>query len=134
MRKILLVEDDPKVARAMQVRLKHSGYTVILASDVPQAMMLARKQDPDVAVLDISLPGGNGIQLAQNLQDLFDDRLLPVVFVTASKEERLKEEASQLHATAFLEKPFAANKLLEAIDTALMGDSEEMRVAYAVPV
>lgn len=134
MEKILLVEDDPKVAKAMQLRLKHSGYTVVLACDVPQAMMMARKHEPDVAVLDISLPGGNGIQLAENLQGLFDSRVLPVIFVTASKEERLKEKAGQLQATAFLEKPFAANKLLEAIDKALLGDREEMRVAYAVPV
>lgn len=134
MNKLLLVEDDPKIARAMKTRLKHSGYTVHAAHDVPNAMMLARKHEPDVAVLDISLPGGNGIQLARNLQDLFDDKVLPIIFVTASKEECMKEEASRLHATAFLEKPFAAKNLLEAIDTALLGNSAEMEVSHAIRI
>ena len=128
---LLLVEDDPKIARAMKVRLKHSGHTVRVANDVPTALMIARKNPPDVAILDISLPGGNGIQLARNLQEIVEDRILPVIFITASKEQCLKEEASRLDASAFLEKPFAAKNLLAAIDDALIGKKHDMDVCQA---
>ena len=134
MTEILLVEDDPKIARAMRARLKHSGFTVRVASDAPSALMQARKHEPDVALLDISLPGGNGIEVARKLQDLICDKELPIIFITASKEECLKEEANRVGAAAFLEKPFSAKKLLSMIDSALIGSANEMEVATAIRI
>jgi DNA-binding response OmpR family regulator len=119
MKTILLVEDDRRIAMAMTVRLKSSGFAVITAHDVPNALMMARKHSPDLALLDIGLPGGNGFHVADGLRQVCS-RHVPVVFITASKKDGLREEAKRLGATALLEKPFKASQLLETIDAALL--------------
>jgi CheY-like chemotaxis protein len=81
--------------------------------------MLARKHDPDLALLDIGLPGGDGFRVAECLRDV-SPRRVPVVFVTASKKDGLREQAKKAGASAFLEKPFKASALLAAIDSALL--------------
>lgn len=120
MKTILLVEDDKKIALAMATRLKSSGFSVVVAHDVPNGLMLARKHDPDVALLDIGLPGGDGFRIAECLRDQVCMRRVPVVFVTASKKDGLRERAVKAGASAFLEKPFKASALLAAIDSALL--------------
>ncbi len=120
MKTILLVEDDKKIALAMATRLKSSGFSVVVAHDVPTGLMLARKHDPDVALLDIGLPGGDGFRIAECLRDQICTRRVPVVFVTASKKDGLRERAVKAGASAFLEKPFKASALLAAIDSALL--------------
>lgn len=131
MKTILIVEDNPKIAKAVGARLKHHGYAVKIASDAPSALMEARKQEPDIAILDISIPGGNGIDVAENLKLNICERDLPVIFITASKDPALKKRASQVQAAAFLEKPFSAQQLVAAIDSALLAPNTEMQVAAA---
>lgn len=131
MKTILIVEDDEKIARAVSARLKHHGFAVHVANDAPTALMQARKHAPDVAILDISIPGGNGLDVARNLQERVCERSLPVIFITASKDDQLKEKASEMRASAFLEKPFSAKDLVAAIDNALLHPGGEMRVAEA---
>lgn len=128
---ILIVEDDSKIAHAMSVRLKSLGYSVRVAADAPSALIQARKHSPDLVLLDISLPGGNGFTVAQNLEEHICDRRIPIIFVTASKQEELKKRASELGASAFLEKPFSARHLAEAIDHALMQTRGPMEVRKA---
>lgn len=131
MKTILIVEDNPKIAKAIGARLKYHGYAVRIASDAPSALIQARKHEPDVAILDISIPGGNGLDVAENLQLNVCEKTLPVIFITASKDPALKERASKLHASAFLEKPFSAQQLVAAIDNALLLPHAEMQVAAA---
>lgn len=131
MKTILVVEDNPKIAKAIGARLKHHGFAVRIAYDAPSAVMLARKHEPDVAILDISIPGGNGLDLAENLKINICERDLPIIFVTANKDPVIKSRAEMLHAAAFLEKPFSAKQLVDAIDHALLAPQAEMTVAEA---
>lgn len=131
MQTILIVEDNPKIAKAVAARLKHHGYAVKIACDAPSALMQARKHEPDVAILDISIPGGNGIDVAENLKLNICEKELPVIFITASKDPALKERASEIHAAAFLEKPFSAQQLVSAIEGALLAPNAEMQFAAA---
>lgn len=131
MKTILIVEDNPKIAKAVGARLKHHGYAVKIACDAPSALMQARKQEPDVAILDISIPGGNGLDVAENLKLNICEKDLPVIFITASKDPTLKQRASKIHAAAFLEKPFSAQQLVAAIDNALLAPTAEMQVSAA---
>lgn len=131
MKTILIVEDNPKIAKAVGARLKHHGFAVRIANDAPSALMQARKQEPDIAILDISIPGGNGIDVAENLKLNICDKDIPVIFITASKDPELKIRANNVHAAAFLEKPFSAQQLLSAIDNALLSPNAEMEVATA---
>jgi CheY-like chemotaxis protein len=117
---ILVVEDDSKISLAMSMRLKSVGYNVVTAQDVPSALMVARKEEPDLALLDISIPGGDGFVVAERLRDKILVKHVPIVFITASKQDGLREKAKKLGAAAFLEKPFKASQLLQAIDDAMI--------------
>jgi len=113
MERILIVEDDPSIAKGLGVRLKASGYEVTIATDALTALSAARQTQPDLALLDISLPAGNGFTVAQRIFDLMPTTT-PVIFLTASKESGLRQEAARLGA-AFFEKPYDADQLLAAI-------------------
>jgi DNA-binding response OmpR family regulator len=116
MKTILVVEDDEIIAKAMNIRLRKMGYNVVVASDAVYAMDRAIKYSPDVAVLDINLPGGSGFVVAERMMSTAETAEIPVVFVTASKREDFRLEASNLGINEFLEKPFQPSELIEAIE------------------
>ena len=119
MKKILIVEDDPKISLALSVRLKAQGYEVSTADNAISATSAASKAQPDLLLLDISMPGGNGFMAVELLQrnDITAD--IPFIFLTASKQPGLREKALELGASAFFEKPYDAEQLLAAVEQAL---------------
>lgn len=119
MKTVLLVEDDKKISLALGIRLKAMGYGVVCASDAVTAISQARKEPPDVVLLDINMPGGDGFIVAERLQQLVQTSTAPIIFITASKEPGLRERAQAVGAVRFLEKPFGATELADAIETAL---------------
>lgn len=119
MKTVLLIEDDQKITLAMGIRLKAMGYEVASAADAVTAIAQARKCSPDVVLIDINLPGGDGFLVAERLQSLMQTSATPVIFITASKQEGLRERAKQMGAVAFLEKPFDATQLADAIEMSL---------------
>lgn len=121
MKTVLLIEDDQKITLAMGVRLKAMGYEVATAADAVSAAAQARKCKPDVVIIDINLPGGDGFMVAQRLQALLQTAATPIIFITASKQPGLRERAEELGAVAFLEKPFDATQLADAIEMSLYG-------------
>jgi len=116
---ILMVEDDAKIVLAFGVRLKAMGYTVFTASDAVSAIAQVRKCKPDLVLLDISLPGGDGFLVTERMRILQQSRSTPIIFITASKRPDLRERAMRLGAAGFLEKPFDAQQLAHAIETVL---------------
>ena len=132
MKTVLLVEDDKKVALALGIRLKAMGYAVVTASDAVSAVSQARKSEPDVVLLDINLPGGDGFLVAQRLQQLVQTAASPIIFITASKRSELKRKAKELGAVRFLEKPFDATLLADAIETAFTAEQRWEAVPGAV--
>ena len=118
MKKILIVEDDPNIAKALAVRLTSTGYEVTVAPDAMLGLSSAIKTQPDLTLLDISLPAGNGFQVADRIQAILP-QTTPFIFVTASKQPGLRERAKELGAADFFEKPYEAEDLLAAIKTAL---------------
>jgi CheY-like chemotaxis protein len=124
MKSVLLVDDDSNVLLTIGVRLKSMGYTVYTAKDAVSAVSAVVKNAPDVVVLDISLPAGDGFLVAGRLQNLVVSAATPLIFITASENPRLRERAMKLGAAAFLTKPFGATTLADAIESALApGDS-----------
>lgn len=124
MKTLLLVEDDSRIALALHIRLKAAGYDVHKAPDAVHAMAQAVRHTPDVVVLDINLPGGNGFMVAARLRATEDLANVPIVFITASKTPGLHEKAAAVGAVALIEKPFSAAQLLEAIELATSGGSD----------
>ena len=122
--RILVVEDDTTIAQALKIRLMHEGYDVVVAHDAITAVNVARDSGPDVALLDINMPGGTGFVVAERI-----DRALPgvsKVFITASKEPGLRQQAMDAGASAFVEKPFTSEDLKTAIDAALSPEPPEL--------
>ncbi len=130
MRTILVVEDNPKIAKAISARLKHVGFAVKTASDAPSALMMARQREPDLAIIDISIPGGTGLDVATNLRDHVCETELPVIFITASKDAEIRTRAQKFKEAVLLSKPFTAKQLVDAIETVLFsGDPEAQLLA-----
>ncbi len=119
MKKILIVEDDKKIALALQVRLKANGYEVWAAYDAIEGASLARTVKPDLILLDISMPGGNGYQLADSVEHMPETKGTPIIFVTASKNPDLVQKVLDLGAVGLYEKPFDMERLLRTIENEL---------------
>jgi CheY-like chemotaxis protein len=119
MKSVLLVDDDNTILLGTGVRLKSMGYTVYTAKDAVSAVAAVVKNHPDVVVLDLSLPAGDGFLVANRLQNLVASAATPVIFITASENPVLRERALNFGAAAFLTKPFDATALADAIESAL---------------
>lgn len=116
-KKVFIVEDDKKIAMAMGIRIKAFGYDVGTAYDAITAVRAAREYKPDLILLDISMPGGDGFSLAKKFQNLMHTAGVPIIFITASKKPGLKERAEELGAAGFFEKPYDADKLVSTISS-----------------
>ena len=117
MKKILVVEDDQKIAMALVIRLKGNGYNASIAPDAITGASQARAIKPDLILLDISLPGGNGFQLAETFLRMPETNGTPVIFITASRNPELMQKVIELGAVGLFEKPFDVEKLLGCIDS-----------------
>jgi DNA-binding response OmpR family regulator len=123
--KILVVEDDKNIALALAVRLRAAGYDVITAPDAVLAVSLALKHRPDLILLDLLMPGGNGFLVAERIQDLEAMLGVPCIFLTASKQPGLREQARRLGAAGFFEKPYNAGALLATIRETLEAPADD---------
>ena len=130
--KILIVEDDHNVAMALAIRFKHAGYEVTIAPDALSAVGSALKVQPDLVLLDISLPAGNGFMVAERVRALLP-RATPMIFLTASRKPGLRQQALALGAAAFFQKPYDAEDLLAAAQLALAeSPADEERRVYVL--
>jgi DNA-binding response OmpR family regulator len=114
--KILIVEDDAVCARMLMGVLRRRGYAVVAASDGVQAMRVARIERPDVILLDIGLPGGDGLVTLTRLRNLSETALTPVVISTSRPASEIEGKARELGADEFLSKPVEPDLLTDAID------------------
>lgn len=111
---ILVVDDHTPILHALKLRLKNANYRVEIAHDCVSGAMKAREISPDIAVLDINLPGGSGFELANRI-DSICDKTVRKIFITASRDEEFRKNAKKCGAVEFLEKPFTSDTLFDAI-------------------
>jgi DNA-binding response OmpR family regulator len=119
MKTILIVEDDQKIALALQVRLKANRYGVSIASDAIQGATVGRTVKPDLILLDLSMPAGNGFELAETFHKMAETKNAPIIIITASKSPELLQQVMDLGAVGLFEKPFDTEKLLYSIEREL---------------
>ncbi len=119
MKNILIVEDDSKIVAALEIRFQAAGYATLSAGDAALGLSKAVQHRPNLIVLDISLPAGDGLQLAKKLKSLPETRNTPFLFVTANKDPDLRAQAMDLGAAGLFEKPYNAEELLAVIGHAL---------------
>ncbi|WP_126626611.1 response regulator transcription factor [Dictyobacter alpinus] len=127
MRKILVVDDEAVLIEAIAYNLEQSGYLVVTAMDGMSALDIARKESPDLIVLDIMLPGMDGLEVCRQLRR--DDRTatVPIIMLTAKGEEIDKVVGLEVGADDYVTKPFGRRELLARVRALLR------RVDYPAP-
>jgi DNA-binding response OmpR family regulator len=115
-RTILVVDDEPEIVRLVRDYLEHSGFAVVTAGDGPSALRAARMQRPDLVVLDLGLPGIDGLDVTRALRH---DGSVPIVMLTARGEESDKLVGLELGADDYLTKPFSPKELVARVRAVL---------------
>jgi len=115
-RKILVVDDDRKIVDLIRLYLEKDGYTVIIAHDGLEALTLARRQRPDLVLLDLMLPGMDGLSVCRILQAESD---MPVIMLTARTTDGDKLVGLELGADDYITKPFNLREVVARVRTVL---------------
>jgi len=117
--KILIIDDDQELLQGLRIRLQSYGFDVQLASDALLAVHLALKNKPDLIILDIGLPGGDGYMTMTRMRSHMPLAHIPIIIITAADASTHQDRALKSGADAFFQKPIDNHQLLAAINSAL---------------
>ncbi|MGA9353737.1 MAG: response regulator [Terriglobales bacterium] len=122
--KILIVDDDSDLRQALRLRLRANHYDTVNAVDGYSAIAQAYKEQPDLIILDLGLPAGDGFVVLDRLQS--DDKLstIPVIVLTARDPHSTEQAVLDAGATSFFQKPADNAELLEIIRATLMHNAD----------
>ena len=130
--KVLVVDDEQQVRELLGKFLKKEGYEVVLASNGEEAVELTRKESPQVILLDLKLPGIDGIETCRRLKMEDSTRFIPIIMITAYSDNKM--EAIDAGADDFINKPFDLVELSVRVKSILrvryLTDELERVVAY----
>jgi len=115
-KKILVVDDEAAMLQTLRYNLERSGYTVCTASDGRGAVALAEREQPDLIVLDVMLPGLDGIEVCREIRKTSS---VPIIMLTAKDQEIDKVLALELGADDYVTKPFALHEFLARVKARL---------------
>ncbi len=113
---ILVVEDEVSIRNVAQVYLEQADYRVIIADNGPAALDIARRQQPDLIILDLNLPGMDGMEVAARLRQESD---VYILMLTARTEEADRVAGLRIGADDYLTKPFSPNELVARVQAIL---------------
>lgn len=117
--KILVVDDDPDLVRALRLRLRANDYEIATAGDGYTAIATAHRERPDLIVLDLGLPAGDGFVVLDRLQNSDTLSGVPVIVLSARDPENNEARALKAGAAAFFQKPADNEELLDVIRVSL---------------
>lgn len=122
--KILVVDDDPVIVKAMSMKLAPAGYEVFSAADGSAAIAAARKEKPDLILLDVNFPNDiglswDGFQIIAWLQRVDEAKKTPVIVISGGDAAKFKNRALQSGAIAYFQKPVNNDELLALIKDTL---------------
>jgi DNA-binding response OmpR family regulator len=129
-KKILVVDDDPDVRLGLQLRLNANHYDVICAADGVASIAEARKHMPDLVILDLGLPAGDGFSVLERLKANEKLSSIPVIVLSGRDRVGNRERALKAGAMTFLQKPIANEKLLAVIRLTLEAENHTPSVVY----
>ena len=128
--KILIIEDDRDVLLGLSIRLKANGYSVVGATDGATGMMAYRREMPDLIILDLGLPAGDGFKVMEWMSRMHPV-LTPIIVLTARDPVSNRQKAMSAGAMAFLQKPVDNDELLAAIRAGVKEASCPMAMAVS---
>jgi len=117
--KVLIIDDDNDMRRALHIRLKAQGYDTTFATDGMSAIGVALKESPDLILLDLGLPAGDGFVVMERLQKNIKLSCIPIIVLTAREVRGNQDKATAAGCFAFFQKPADNEKLMETIERAL---------------
>lgn len=109
---VLIVDDEPRIVEVARDYLEHAGFAVLTASDGPSALMSARTRKPDVIILDLGLPGMDGLDVARTLRR---ESSVPIVMLTARDDELDRVLGLEIGADDYVTKPFSPRELVARV-------------------
>jgi two-component system KDP operon response regulator KdpE len=120
----LIIDDDPQIRRALRAGLERNDYMVTLAASGEEGLDLAAEQPPDVVILDLAMPGMDGLEVCRQLREWSS---IPVIVLSVREGEKDKIAALDLGADDYLTKPFSLDELLARLRAVLrrVGGAEE---------
>ncbi len=117
--KILIADDDKKLLQMLAVQLRSEGYQVIGVQDGYQAVESACREEPDLLLLDVNMPAGDGFSVQERLLKMPRFATIPVIYLTGERSDRVTNSSSDLGAFTVIHKPFETTELLEKVRAAL---------------
>jgi CheY-like chemotaxis protein len=115
--RVLVVDDAADIRNLVASHLRRFGHEVLLAEDGPAALQIAAEEKPDLAIVDIMMPGMNGYKLTEKLRAATATVDMPIIVLTARAGGADRSHAFRVGADAFVQKPVELSKLTEAIAT-----------------
>lgn len=124
--KVLVIDDEPQIRRALRAGLEHNGYEVMLAGNGEEGLDTAALKIPDILILDLALPGTDGFTVLKQLREWSK---IPVIVLTVREGEEEKIKALDLGADDYLIKPFGLGELLARMRAVLRRANSEEKEA-----
>jgi two-component system, OmpR family, KDP operon response regulator KdpE len=115
-RRVLVVDDEPQILRALKVVLREAGFEAVPAQSVSEALDLASVRPPEAAIVDLVLPDGDGVEVTRRLREWSE---MPILVLSAVGEEEQKVRALEAGADDYITKPFGARELVARLQAAL---------------
>jgi len=114
--RVLVVDDEPQIVRALKVVLREAGFQTVPAETASQALDLAAVHPPDAAIVDLVLPDGDGVEVTRRLREWSE---MPILVLSAVGEEEQKVRALDAGADDYITKPFGTRELVARLQAAL---------------
>ena len=114
--KILVVDDEAEIVKTVSLRLKANDYEVVTAMDGVQATNVAFRENPDLIILDIGMPAGDGHAVAKRMSESVQMFDTPIIFLTARVNEKDYQMAFEEGVSKYITKPYRPEELLAAVE------------------
>ena len=118
-RTIAIVEDDADIRRLLDLKLRAAGYETAFARDGVMALGVIRKARPDLILLDLGLPGGDGFVILDRLREFDALATIPVVVISAAVQPDARKRIELSRVAAFIQKPFDIGELVQTVASIL---------------
>lgn len=124
-KKILVIDDEPELVKAVEIRLKTSGYEVEIAYDGPVGIDKAKEAKPDLILLDILMPKMDGYGVSKKLRLDPDTKDIPIIIFSAAQHRDMEERCREVGVVDFIVKPFETQELLAIVNKFFMEERTE---------
>jgi len=126
--KILIVDDEKDIVKMLDYNLKKEGFRTVIAHDGEDALRSANKEHPDLVLLDLMLPGRDGLEVCKSLKNDQKTARIPIIMLTAKTQEADKIVGLELGADDYVTKPFSPRELVARIKAVLRRGNDKERL------